>query len=49
MTRAFRILVVDDDEDNACSLGELFELFDVHLAAFGGLRAPGALLGGGQG
>lgn len=26
MTRAFRILVVDDDEDNACSLGELFEL-----------------------
>ena len=26
MTRTFRILVVDDDEDNACSLGELFEL-----------------------
>jgi CheY-like chemotaxis protein len=26
MTRALTILVVDDDEDNACSLGELFEL-----------------------
>jgi CheY-like chemotaxis protein len=26
MARSLNILVVDDDEDNACSLGELFEL-----------------------
>ena len=38
MTRAFRILVVDDDEDNACSLGELFEPFRAHAKAGANLR-----------
>ncbi len=31
MTRSLNILVVDDDEDNACSLGELFELEGHHV------------------